>query len=166
MTRHRRLDLTTVPCDKTTARKVMMAAYRAGDEEDVAVRMAEVVRLAVEAWVNATAPDIRRLRGRIGWRHPLDPPTAAPIVGWCRADDAHGEWYLLWTSDAVGGLGGMSWTQATEEFTALDDNARALIAHVAAQRRAPLADGTAPGTQAVGPDGEAWEWRDRGGGTR
>lgn len=62
-----RIDLTDLPCDKTTARRVMMVAYERCEHGDADIRavMAEVVRDAVEAWI----------------ARPVEPSFAAKIAG-------------------------------------------------------------------------------------
>jgi hypothetical protein len=83
-----------------------------------------------------TADAIRKLRGRVEWRHPQDGPDATPIVGTCFADTAWSDddWYVVWSDVGRNWLGGSSWTVDLACFTPLDANARALLEWVSPRR--------------------------------
>ena len=138
----RRLDLTDVPCDKTTARRVMMLAYEAGDDADIRAEMARVVEMAV--------------------RREVERREVAAIEGGEERARATAALVLRGLSDRaveqVVRLGNERLREAYGDV--LDRPEMAGLRALVGDR--PIADGTEPGTATVSPDGGEWQWRDRG----
>lgn len=87
--------------------------------------------------VEPGAAAIRKLRGRIEWRHPQTPPDHSPSVGTGYADLVEEcGWYVVWTEDWQNRDGGGKWTTDLACFTPLDDAAREILRWVS-PRRAP-----------------------------